>query len=85
MFTICDAENAEKFFCENCDFKCNKKSNYNAHLLTRKHKMFTNTYIENAENADVKKYVCECGNKYKYRQSLHVHRKKCLPIEEKII
>jgi len=83
MFTISDAENAEMFFCELCNFKCCKKSNFDTHLLTRKHKMFTNVYTKNAENAEDKKYVCECGNEYKHRQSLYVHRKKCLSKEEK--
>ena len=30
-------ENAEKFYCEKCDFKCRKKSNWNIHIKTRKH------------------------------------------------
>ena len=32
---------AKKFVCENCNFKCSKKSDYNRHLSTRKHKMMT--------------------------------------------
>ena len=28
-----------KFNCELCDFKCNKKSDFERHLLTRKHKI----------------------------------------------
>ena len=31
-------KNAEKFYCEHCDFKCSKLSNYNIHCLTPKHK-----------------------------------------------
>ena len=36
-------ENANKFSCERCDFQCSKESNYNRHLMTRKHKIRTNT------------------------------------------
>ena len=31
-----------KFYCSVCDYTCCNKSNYNKHLLTRKHKMETN-------------------------------------------
>ena len=30
-------KNANDYYCELCDFTCNKKSNYNKHLSTRKH------------------------------------------------
>ena len=36
-------KNANKFSCERCDFTCSKESNYNRHLMTRKHKIRTNT------------------------------------------
>ena len=29
---------ASKFICEKCDFKCCKKSDFERHLLTNKHK-----------------------------------------------
>ena len=49
-------KNAEIFFCEYCDFKCCKKSNYDKHLLTSKHKntdkILPNTDAKNAENAE---------------------------------
>ena len=32
-------KNAEVFSCEKCNFTCFKKSNYDTHLATRKHKM----------------------------------------------
>ena len=31
------------FYCELCDYKCSKKSNFNRHLLTGKHKKLENT------------------------------------------
>jgi hypothetical protein len=71
-------KNAEKYICEKCDFKCSKKSNYNSHLMTAKHKMMTNddnNDDKNAENAAA--YMCVCGKSYKYRQGLYAHKKKC--------
>ena len=35
------AKNAGQYFCEKCDFKCSKQSNFNMHLSTEKHKMMT--------------------------------------------
>ena len=67
-------KNAEKFICEKCDFNTSKSSNYEKHLLTRKHKILTNTYKKNAENAE---YICVCGKQYKHRQSLNNHRIRC--------
>ena len=40
-----EAKNAEKFQCEECDFECFKKSNYEKHILTDKHKNRTNLNI----------------------------------------
>jgi len=82
MLTNLMPKNAEKFICENCNFKCCKLSNYNAHILTRKHKMLTNIDKKNAENA--RKFTCCCGKEYNHRQSLSVHKKKCFQKEEKI-
>ena len=80
-------KNAEKYICYCCDFKCSKYSNYASHILTRKHKnvdkMLTNVDKKNAENADsAKTFICYCGRVYKHRQSLFVHKKKCLMIEK---
>ena len=67
-------KNAENFICEKCDFNTSKSSNYEKHVLTRKHKILTNTYKKNAENAE---YICVCGKQYKHRQSLNNHRNRC--------
>jgi len=72
-------KNAEKYVCETCDFKCNKKSNYSSHLLTAKHKLMTNDDAKNAENAEnAAAYICDCGKSYKHRQGLSLHKKKCV-------
>ena len=66
---------ANKFYCEQCDYGCCKKSDYNKHLYTRKHKLLTNTYTEVPKNPN--EYVCGCGKSYKHRQSLYSHKTKC--------
>jgi len=70
---------AEKFVCENCDFGCSKKSNYENHLRTSKHKKLTNT-SEKVPNST--KYYCKCGKSYKHRQSLNNHYKSCTYTEQ---
>ena len=79
MTDIKNAKNAKKFYCEKCTFICSKKSNYDKHLMTPKHKntdkILTNTDVKNASVTNV--FICECGNNYKHRQSLFNHKKKC--------
>ena len=67
--------NANKFSCERCDFQCSKESNYNRHLMTRKHKIRTNTNEKVPKNAE--QYYCNCGKKYKHSSSLWNHKKNC--------
>ena len=71
-----------KFFCENCNYKCSKQSEYNKHILTNKHKILQNpTTVINA-----KIYMCECGKKYKHSSTLYAHKKNCdFKIKETII
>lgn len=67
--------------CKMCDYNTSRYSQYNRHLLTRKHKnnekMLTN--VDNgSKNEDMNnKYKCSCGKYFSYRQSLSVHKKKC--------
>ena len=61
------------FFCEKCDFVCSNKSDYERHLLTRKH----NNDDKKAQK-NVIKNVCICGKSFKYRQGLFVHHKTCM-------
>jgi hypothetical protein len=62
-----------KFFCENCNYKCCKQSEYNKHILTNKHKILQNpTIVINS-----KIYMCDCGKKYKHSSTLYAHKKIC--------
>ena len=65
-----------QYECEICNYISSSKKDYSKHILTRKHK---NTYngLTNANNISQKSqqlFECECGKKYKHRQSLHKHR-----------
>ena len=62
--------NEKIFICEKCDYKCFRKYDYEKHLLTDKH------LSEKCLNKVVE-YNCECGKKYKHKQSLHRHKLKC--------
>ena len=80
MLTKKMPKNAQDFVCEDCDFKCNKKSNYNKHLCTTKH---INANNANNNNANIKKdYKCNnCDLTLKHLSSLSRHKKKCLLIK----
>jgi len=69
-------KNAKIFYCDLCDFKCSKQSNYNKHLLTRKHKILTNPNKKMPDDNMVL-YSCICGKKYKHISSLCSHKKIC--------
>lgn len=62
-----------KFLCEKCDYKCNKKSEYNKHISTAKHKILQNPTSDN----EPKVYSCICGKDYKHSSTLYHHKKKC--------
>jgi len=75
-------KNAEKLYCEKCNFKCFKKSNWEIHLLTRKHKNriklndFEYKKYQIMPNCQI--FKCKkCDKEYKARNSLWYHEKKC--------
>jgi len=73
------SEGSKKYTCENCNYHTSRLSQFNRHLLTAKHKMFTNVdaNVDDRTQKSSKAYVCDCGKAYTYRQSLYVHKKKC--------
>ena len=79
-------KNSKKFICETCDFKCSNKQDYTRHLSTRKHKMWTDVDInvDNLVPKNAKAFTCDCGNEYKYRQSLSRHKQICQKNSKKL-
>jgi hypothetical protein len=76
-----DQKNKQEIYrCELCDYICYHRSNYNRHILTKKH-LNEMTYVKdtNVKNEDVYSYVCnickfECNKKSNY--SIHLQSKK---------
>ena len=64
---------AGKIICNFCDYNCRKESDFNKHLLTRKHQNNA-TFVTKSRQPDNK---CKCGKVYKFRQGLSVHKKTC--------
>ena len=87
-----DLQKMPKFACSTCNYICFKKSDYIKHISTKKHQILTshdkiltigdksspnhNTY-DNYYVVNNKTYDCDCGKRYKHRQSLHSHKKIC--------
>ena len=74
----------QEMLCENCDFMCSKKSDWERHILTNKHKKAENGVISNTsniKNADFKEnaeaFCCGiCNHTYNSRTGLWRHKKK---------
>jgi hypothetical protein len=93
MFTKKSAKVRKEFVCINCNYNTCDKKDYNKHINTAKHKNNTNVDIvlTNVEeksanlntnlNTNTYEIVCNCGKKYKSRQGLYAHRKKCDALE----
>jgi len=64
------------FVCNSCDYCTSRKSQYQRHLATDKHKSLQNPTSEKFQNV-VKTYDCVCGKKYKHSSTLYDHKKKC--------
>jgi hypothetical protein len=66
------------FLCNICDFKCCKKSNYEIHLNTKKHKCRNDgNKMEKTETKKNAEYACNCGKTYTTNSGLWKHKKMC--------
>ena len=74
MITEKEHNSSINFCCKVCNYYTSRKSQYERHLSTDKHKRLQNNDAGTILN---KKYICECGIEYKYRQGLYNHRKTC--------
>jgi hypothetical protein len=82
MLTKKSAKIRSEFVCINCNYATCDKKDYNKHIATAKHK--NNTNVDILLTASEKKsellaeIICNCGKKYKSRQGLYAHKKKCI-------
>jgi hypothetical protein len=68
---------AEKNRCDLCNYRCSKKSDFEKHLLTNKHK---NLQYPTLNVANTQNFVCQCGKIYKHSSTLYAHKKSCMSI-----
>lgn len=77
---------SESFYCESCNYHTTRRSQYNRHILTLKHKhcLQSKPCTENTKEQPIqslintnKEYICSCGKSYKHRQSLYNHTQQC--------
>ena len=81
MLTKNSAKIRYEFVCINCNYNTSDKKDYNKHIGTAKHKNNTNvditlTNIEK-KSENIMEFICSCQKKYKSRQGLYSHKKKC--------
>ena len=73
-----------KISCTICDYHTSRISQYNRHILTRKHM----AQVENQQLSTKKfqkvpnKFVCDCGKVYKERTGLWRHKQQCTYLGE---
>jgi len=86
-----NSENSEKsFYCNDCNYKCFRKYDFNKHLLTLKHinvdKCLQNVdkNVVNVVKEQNKPFQCLCGKSYFHRQSLSHHKKTCNNVPQKL-
>jgi hypothetical protein len=77
-------KSSKQFYCEHCDYSTIRESQFNRHLLTRKHKLEISGTFGNAEemSKNAKAFMCSCGKKFVSHSGLWKHTKKCNFVEE---
>ena len=78
MLTNSQEKIALIFSCKNCYYSTSKKSDYNKHVSTAKHRKLSSVNIvNNVANDD---FLCPiCSKSYSSRVGLWSHKKKCFP------
>ena len=72
---------AEKYHCYCCDYSTSKKSSFDKHNTTDKHKKRENDskMVVNGSNLGEKvaQFICNCGKVYKHDSGYYRHKKLC--------
>ena len=75
MSTNLVPKSSTKYFCEKCDYYTFRKSQYDRHLATDKHKLIVTKNFSVPNNVQV--FKCICGKSYKYDSGYYRHKKTC--------
>ena len=76
-------KSSELFKCKCCDYTTSRKSKYERHLTTQKHKNRENDttdYKKVPKSSEV--FMCVCGKAYTHRQNLYRHQKICKKMDQ---
>ena len=80
---IAGSENINHFFvCDLCDYKCSKQSDFNKHLITRKHNGNGDGQIMESASTLITFNCSHCNKHYKTNSGLWKHMKKCKEPDE---
>jgi hypothetical protein len=75
-------KSSDCFICEYCNYSSSRKSQYQRHLETDKHKILQNPTSKKFHTE--KLYICGCGKSYSHSSTLYAHKKTCSFNPEKI-
>jgi hypothetical protein len=76
--TKISSESSEKYYCEFCNYKTCRLSQYNRHLSTDKHKILTNETFETKKvHKGSANLQCICGIEFYSRTTLWRHKQIC--------
>ena len=64
-----------KYSCDICEYSACRKSHYDRHLQTARHKKLTAPNELGTDSTQI--YSCHCGKEYKHLSSLCKHKKNC--------
>ena len=71
-------KSSKKFHCDYCHYSSCRKSQYERHISTDKHKMKQNeTFVTDLVQKSSEKSQCICGISFNNRTTLWRHKKKC--------
>ena len=84
-------KSSKKYVCNICDYNSFRKSQYERHLLTDKHKKVANGSKMVVNDSDLvpksseKLFTCCCGKIYKYNSGFYRHKKECKETANNVI